>query len=158
MEPELEIHAVKPQDYDSDNEIQCIVTHTSCDKTTVIQKEECEQLDMLNTTKYESWDLGVYHGFEFTSSFSWSDDDCSAIAGIQESIIALREEEAQIDAIVVIDKLDTLKQEFNTVKRQLHIRSAEVQQLKALVARSSNTLGQVELEHDFYRADAEQLR
>ena len=59
---------------------------------------------------------------------------------------------------MAIDKLDTLKQEFNTVKRQLHIRSAEVQQLKELVARSSNTLGQVELERDFYRADAEQLR
>ena len=55
---------------------------------------------------------------------------------------------------MAIDKLDTLKQEFNTVKRQLHIQSAEVQQLKALVARSSNTLGQVELEHDFYRANA----
>ena len=52
---------------------------------------------------------------------------------------------------MAIDKLDTLKQEFNTVKRQLHIRSAEVQQLKELVARSSNTLGQVELERDFYR-------
>ena len=97
--------------------------------------------------------------FEVDSgSYSYMSDDVSDQAGIHDSISAIREEASRTDAIMAVDRLDTLKQELTSLTRQLRCRSSELEELRALVQLKDHRLGNLELERDLHKADADRFK
>jgi hypothetical protein len=162
MEPELEVHSVEAEEPESS-----IIVDLQCAAKTKHAEAEPEvkhghQHPPPNTGDEREEASVLYLGLDLDSSFCWSDDDYSAAADIRDSIVAIREEASRVDArvgaIMASDKLDTLKQEFSSVSRKLHIRSVEVRELKAMVGQTAMNVGHLELERDLYKADAEKFK
>lgn len=77
---------------------------------------------------------------------------------IQDSIDAIREEASRIDAVLAMDQLDTLKQELDEVRRQLHHKTSELAEKRSLLKVKDHRLATLELERDLYKADTHKLK
>lgn len=101
---------------------------------------------------------------ELDSTYAWSDcSDSSSISGqmdgdVHDSIEAIRVEASRIDTIMALDQLDTMKQELNSIKKELDTRRLEVQDLRELVALKDDLLCTMELERDLYKAEVAKLK
>jgi hypothetical protein len=99
--------------------------------------------------------------FDFGSQFTWSDDDDSEAEGFglnfYDSILAIRKEASMINAVMAVDQLDTLKGEMRSMRRELSDRTAEIEELHALIQFKDNRIGTLELERDLYKADTNKL-
>jgi predicted nuclease with TOPRIM domain len=108
--------------------------------------DECKSYDW-------SFDLG-------STGNMWSDDeeDSSDRGGIRASIEAIRQEASRVDAIMALNKLDTLQQEQTSLTRAMENRTAEMDEMRALIRLKDDRLATLELERDLYKADASKLK
>jgi len=171
-EPESEVHSVEEQKERFEEEMKMkekvllgdLVTFQSTKLIQMRETEEpqfpgsshCETKDESKTEKLQAF------GSLLDSKFSWSDDDNSELEGyglsIHDSILAIQKEASKVDAIMAVDQLDTLKEELRTLRRQLNNRTAEVEELQALVHLKDSRIGTLELERDLYKADTAELQ
>ena len=96
----------------------------------------------------------------YGSSSSSDLDDIKGAESIEvrEAIEAIRKEASQIDAIMAVDQLKTLRLELETVTKQFEERSSEAEDLKQKLEQSEDRIGFLELERDLYQADATKLK
>jgi hypothetical protein len=95
----------------------------------------------------------------------WSDDEDDSFpmggsdrGGIRASIEAIRQEASRVDAVMALNKLDTLQQEKNSLTRAMKNRSAEMDEMRALIRLKDDRLATLELERDLYKADASKMK
>jgi hypothetical protein len=77
---------------------------------------------------------------------------------LHDAIEAIREEASRVDTIMALNQLDTMRQELDTVKRELQNRGAQVRELHTLVSLKDDRLSVLELERDLYKADATRMQ
>jgi hypothetical protein len=113
--------------------------------------DECKSHDW-------SFDLG-------STSHMWSDDEDDSFpiggsdrGGIRASIEAIRQEASRVDAVMALNKLDTLQQEQNSLTRAMQNRTAEMDEMRALIRLKDDRLATLELERDLYKADASKMK
>jgi chromosome segregation ATPase len=116
-----------------------------------IPDDQCESYDY-------SFDLG-------STGHMWSDDEDDSFSmggsdcgGIRASIEAIRQEASRVDAVMALNKLDTLQQEQNSLTRAMQNRTAEMDEMRALIRLKDDRLSTLELERDLYKADANKLK
>jgi len=101
--------------------------------------------------------------FELDATHMWSDDDDdddssdSLPTGINAAIAAIREEASKVDTVMALNQLDTMQQELNSVTRAMNNRTAEMEELRALLQLKDDRLSTLELERDLYKADAHKM-
>jgi len=114
----------------------------------------------------EEEDKQSHTSFELCSDY-WSDsgvdDDGNERGGcgdlkLQESIDAIREEAARVSSVMAMDRLDTLRQEIDAIRRALSGKDAELTEQRALCKLKDDRLATLELERDLYRADATKFK
>jgi predicted nucleic acid-binding Zn-ribbon protein len=101
-----------------------------------------------------SFDLG-------STGNMWSDDEDDSSdrgTGIRASIEAIRQEASKVDAVMALNKLDTLQEEQNSLTRAMKNRTAEMDEMRALIRLKDDRLATLELERDLYKADASKLK
>lgn len=126
-------------------------TKSTCQfKDNATPDDECKSYDW-------SFDLG--------SSHMWSDDEDESFpiggsdrGGIRASIEAIRQEASRVDAVMALNKLDTLQQEQNSLTRAMQNRSAEMDEMRALIRLKDDRLATLELERNLYKADASKMK
>lgn len=77
---------------------------------------------------------------------------------LHDSIEAIREEASRVDTVMALNQLDTMRQELDTIKRELHNRGSQVKELHALVSLKDDRLSVLELERDLYKADVTRMQ
>mmetsp|Transcript_20735 Transcript_20735/g.57302 ORF Transcript_20735/g.57302 Transcript_20735/m.57302 type:complete len:582 (-) Transcript_20735:2077-3822(-) len=108
-----------------------------------------------------SQSTGWHETFELASGHVWSesDDDDTTVPKIlpdpeiHDSIEAIREEASRVDAAIALDKLDTMKDEMASLKKELNTRDFEIKGLRSMIQVKDSRLSTLELERDLYRAD-----
>jgi hypothetical protein len=105
-----------------------------------------------------SFDLG-------STGHMWSDDEDDSFptggsdrGGIRASIEAIRQEASRVDAVMALNKLDTLQQEQNSLTRAMQNQTAEMDEMRALIRLKDDRMATLELERDLYKADANKLK
>jgi len=176
IEPELELHSVEEQKEGFEDELSermeeivALRAAVQSQRETIrdLQKSKLPNQDSFTETKEaiispesESKETNSFD----VDSYAWTDDDDysdpleSINRAFHDSIKAIQEEASRVDAIMAIDQVDTLKQEVRAVKRELKDRSAEVEELRALVDLKDDRLATLELERDLFKADTSKLR
>jgi hypothetical protein len=103
--------------------------------------------------------------FDVGSSHMWSDDEEDSFpmggsdrGGIRASIEAIRQEASRVDAVMALNKLDTLQQEQNSLTRAMENRAAEMDKMRALIRLKDDRMATLELERDLYKADASKMK
>ncbi|GKY97648.1 hypothetical protein MPSEU_000723200 [Mayamaea pseudoterrestris] len=129
-----------------------------------------ETLDMLPTIKgvriptpiFNFTDDNMSAVLEVVNSDGWSSDEDSRTSTtpvmMQDSIRAIRDETMRMESILALDKLDTLMNELQVIKRELASRNAEMSEQRELIKLKENRIAMLELERDLYKADNTKLK
>jgi hypothetical protein len=96
-------------------------------------------------------------GFE-ASIPSWMDDDQESREELKASIRAIRDEAQKMDYFLVVEKLETLREELSSAKRALANTSAESKELRELLRQNDSRVAMLQLERDLYKADAARFK
>lgn len=122
------------------------------------QGEEYEQQRTVEVAK-DACIQALATNFDLSSKLTWSDDDRSdmddfSIGAIYDSVLAIRKEVSNFNALLAVDQLETLKAEIASTKRELELRNEEVDELRELVNLKEARICTLELECDLFKAES----
>ncbi|KAL7559489.1 hypothetical protein ACA910_010305 [Epithemia clementina (nom. ined.)] len=128
-----------------------------------LRKSELTAITAAETTEESKCDSESHSGwhaaFQLGSSYIWSDSDDTSLpaaspgSDLHDSIEAIREEASRVDTAIALDKLDTLKNELNSLRKELSSRDSEIRGLKQSIQVKDTRLSTLQLERDLYKAD-----
>ena len=122
---------------------------TAVETTEESQKEEDDDSDS------HSW----HAAFELGSHHVWSDSDETLVpaaspgSDLHDSIEAIREEASRVDTAIALDQLYTLKNELESLRKQVSTRDSEIRHLRETITVKDTRLSTLQLERDLYKAD-----
>ena len=129
------------------------------DCSIVMSEDECSFIKQLDYEK-DYFSIPI-----FDATLDTDDEDssfCLDLEGtdseIQAVINEIRKEANQMDTIMMMDQLQTLQSEYESVTKQHTVRSLENKKIKIRLQESEDKVAHLELERDLHQADVTKLR
>lgn len=108
-----------------------------------------------NSESHSGW----HATFESGAANVWSDSDEASLrappgSDLHDSIEKIREEASRVETAIALDQLDTLKNELESLRKDLTSRDSEIKGLKQTIQVKDKRLSTLQLERDLFKADA----
>lgn len=163
VEPESEVHSVESQQSQRDHCCEKIDPGESKTRTewkdpkdgviatpldsSCFQQATNEEKEEDAKDKYDE-----IFGFDFSS---WSGEEQ---ADFQKSVALFREEASKLDAVLAMDKIESLESEIRILRNDLNNRCEKLVEMQDIVHLKDSRISALEMERDLYKADARKLQ